>query len=102
MTSKDAGNGVRLVVAREGGDGLGEVRNTAARNFGYGLGLVFIALIGIVPLANHMSRDVQTVTAGAERIAAGDLQTRVPVHFNKEVRPLPGAVKRIAHHLLAQ
>src|SRR5205085_10914044 len=63
---------------------LEELRNTAARNFGYGLGLIFIALIGIVPLANHMSRDVQRVTKGAERIAAGDLQTRVPVHSKNE------------------
>lgn len=101
-TSKDAGNGVRLVVARKVGDELEELRNTAARNFGYGLGLVFIALIGIVPLANHMSRDVQTVTAGAERIAAGDLQTRVPVHSKNEFGQLAVAFNRMAHDLSEQ
>jgi serine phosphatase RsbU (regulator of sigma subunit) len=101
-TSKDAGNGVRLVVARKVGDELEELRNTAARNFGYGLGLVFIALIGIVPLANHMSRDVQTVTAGAERVAAGDLQTRVPVHSKNEFGQLAVAFNRMAHDLSEQ
>ena len=102
MTSKDAGNGVRLVVARKVGDELDELRNTAARNFGYGLALVFIALIGIVPLANHMSRDVQTVTAGAERVAAGDLQTRVPVHSKNEFGQLAVAFNRMAHDLSEQ
>jgi len=102
MTSKDAGNGVRLVVARKVGDELEELRKTAARNFGYGLGLVLIALIGIVPLANHMSRDVQTVTAGAERIAAGDLQTRVPVHSKSEFGQLAVAFNRMAHDLSEQ
>ncbi|HEX3109099.1 MAG TPA: HAMP domain-containing protein, partial [Thermoanaerobaculia bacterium] len=102
VTSKDAGNGVRLVVARKVGDELEELRKTAARNFGYGLGLVLIALIGIVPLANHMSRDVQTVTAGAERIAAGDLQTRVPVHSKSEFGQLAVAFNRMAHDLSEQ
>jgi serine phosphatase RsbU (regulator of sigma subunit) len=102
VTSKDAGNGVKLVVARKVGDEFEELRNTAARNFGYGLGLIFIALIGIVPLANHMSRDVQRVTAGAERIAAGDLQTRVPVHSKNEFGQLATAFNRMAHDLSEQ
>ncbi|HEX7191174.1 MAG TPA: SpoIIE family protein phosphatase, partial [Thermoanaerobaculia bacterium] len=93
---------VRLVVARKVGDEFEELRTTAARNFGYGLGLVFIALIGIVPLANHMSRDVQTVTAGAERVAAGDLQTRVPVHSKNEFGQLATAFNRMAHDLSEQ
>lgn len=102
VTSKDAGNGVRLVVARKAGDEFEELRNTAAKNFGYGLGLVFIALIGIVPLANHMSRDVQTVTAGAERVAAGDFQTRVPVHSKNEFGQLAIAFNQMAHDLSEQ
>lgn len=102
VTSKDAGNGVKLIVARKLGDEFEELRKTAARNFGYGLGLVFIALIGIVPLANHMSRDVQRVTAGAERIAAGDLQTRVPVHSKNEFGQLATAFNRMAHDLSEQ
>jgi serine phosphatase RsbU (regulator of sigma subunit) len=102
VTSKDAGNGLRLGVARKAGDELEELRNTAARNFGYGLGLIFIALIGIVPLANHMSRDVQRVTKGAERIAAGDLQTRVPVHSKNEFGQLAVAFNRMAHDLSEQ
>jgi serine phosphatase RsbU (regulator of sigma subunit) len=102
VTSKDAGNGLRLAVARKVGDEFEELRKTAARNFGYGLGLVFVALIGIVPLANHMSRDVQRVTAGAERVAAGDLQTRVPVHSKNEFGQLAVAFNRMAHDLSEQ
>ena len=102
LTSKLAGNGLRLAVARKAGDEFEELRNTAARNFGYGLGLVFIALIGIVPLANHMSRDVQRVTVGAERIAGGDLQTRVPVHSKNEFGQLAVAFNKMAHDLSEQ
>jgi serine phosphatase RsbU (regulator of sigma subunit) len=102
LTSKLAGNGLRLAVARKAGDEFEELRNTAARNFGYGLGLVFIALIGIVPLANHMSRDVQRVTLGAARIADGDLQTRVPVHSKNEFGQLAVAFNKMAHDLSEQ
>src|SRR5947199_7821775 len=75
----DPQSGLRIGVARPVGDTFQELRKTAAKNFGYGMALVFVALIGIVPFANHISRDVKLVTAGAERVAHGDLQTRLPV-----------------------
>ena len=98
----DPQSGLRIGVARPIGDTFDELRKTAAKNFGYGMALVFIALIGIVPLANHITRDVKLVTAGAERIAHGDLQTRLPVKSRNEFGQLAGAFNRMAQDLSVQ
>jgi serine phosphatase RsbU (regulator of sigma subunit) len=97
---KNAGsNGLRVGVARRVGEDLEELRRTAGHNFGYGLMLVFVALIGIVPVANHMTRDVSAIAQGAERVAQGDLQTRVPVRSKNEFGQLALAFNKMAHDL---
>jgi serine phosphatase RsbU (regulator of sigma subunit) len=98
-TTTDAQSGLRIGVARQVGDNLGGLRATAARNFGLGMGLIAFALIGIVPLASHLTRDIQTVSAGAERIAQGDLMTRVPVRSRNEFGQLAHAFNRMAEDL---
>jgi serine phosphatase RsbU (regulator of sigma subunit) len=100
--SRDPQSGLRVGVARPVGDNLEELRKTAAKNFGYGIGLIFVALIGIVPIANHMTRDVNLVTRGAERIAQGDLMTRLPVKSNNEIGQLAAAFNRMAQDLSRQ
>ena len=100
--SRDEQSGLRVGVARPVGDNLEELRKTAAKNFGYGIGLIFVALIGIVPIANHMTRDVNLVTRGAERIAQGDLMTRLPVTSNNEIGQLAAAFNRMAQDLSLQ
>ncbi len=97
--TRDEESGLRVGVARPVGENLIELKQTAARNFGYGLGLIAFALIGIVPLANHFTRDVQRVTAGAQRIAQGDLQTRLPVRGKDEFGQLALAFNRMAEDL---
>ena len=99
VSSADEESGLRVGVARPVGESFVELRQTAARNFGYGLGLIAFALIGIVPLANHFTRDVKRVTAGAERIAQGDLQTRLPVKSKDEFGQLALAFNRMAEDL---
>lgn len=98
-TTTDSQSGLRIGVARQVGDNLGELRATAGRNFGLGMGLIAFALIGIVPLASHLTRDVQTVSAGAERIAQGDLMTRLPVRSRNEFGQLAHAFNRMAEDL---
>jgi serine phosphatase RsbU (regulator of sigma subunit) len=102
VMSRDPQSGLRVGVARPVGDNLEELRKTAGRNFGYGIGLIFVALIGIVPIANHMTRDVNLVTRGAERIAQGDLMTRLPVKSNNEIGQLAAAFNRMAQDLSLQ
>ena len=102
VLSRDPQSGLRVGVARPLGESFEELRNTAAKNFGYGMALVFIALIGIVPIANHITRDVHDVTRGAERIAHGDLITRLPVRSTNEFGQLAAAFNRMAEDLSLQ
>ena len=95
-------SGLRIGVARPVGENLEELRNTAARNFGLGVGVIALALIGILPVAGHFTRDVKTVTDGAERIAHGDLTTRVPVRSKSEFGVLAAAFNQMAEDLSHQ
>lgn len=97
--STDPQSGLRFGVARPVGDNLEDLRRAAARNFVLGLGLIAFAVVGIVPLSNHLTRDVKLVTDGAERIAQGDLMTRLPVRTKNEIGQLARAFNRMAEDL---
>ncbi|HEX3527843.1 MAG TPA: SpoIIE family protein phosphatase [Thermoanaerobaculia bacterium] len=96
-SSKDPDTGLVFGIARP--VPLEEVRQTAARNFGYGLGLTALALFGILPLSTGMTRNLRVVTEGADRIAQGDLETRVPVRSKNEFGRLALAFNRMAADL---
>jgi serine phosphatase RsbU (regulator of sigma subunit) len=98
-TSEDEASGLTFGIARPIRRSIAEVRRTAARNFGFGLGLVVVGLLGIQPLARRMTRNLEVVTRGAERIAQGDLQTRVPVRSRSEFGLLAEAFNRMAEDL---
>lgn len=98
-SSTDPQSGLRIGVARPVGENLDELQRTAGRNFALGMGLIFFAMIGIVPLSNHLTRDVKVVTDGAERIAQGDLMTRLPVKTDNELGQLAKAFNRMAEDL---
>src|SRR6266852_6208778 len=99
---QDPQSQLRVGVARPFGEDLEELRKTAAKNFGYGIALIFVALIGIMPIANHITRDVDLVKGGAERIAHGDLTTRIPVRSRNEIGHLASAFNRMAEDLSLQ
>src|SRR6185295_3591042 len=96
-TSNDPESGLVLGLARP--VPLAEVRRTAARNFGYGLGMIGLALLGILPLSTHMTRNLKLVTEGADRIAHGDLDARVPVRSKSEFGKLALAFNGMAADL---
>jgi serine phosphatase RsbU (regulator of sigma subunit) len=96
-TAKDRESDVVFGIARP--VPLAEVRRTAARNFGYGLGMIGLALLGILPLSKGMTRNLKLVTDGAERIAQGDLDTRVPVRSRNEFGKLASAFNQMAGEL---
>ncbi|HLJ73219.1 MAG TPA: SpoIIE family protein phosphatase [Thermoanaerobaculia bacterium] len=102
VAQQEPESGLQVGVARPVGEDLEELRNTSAKNFGYGVALIFVALIGIVPVANHITGDIALVTRGAERIAHGDLTTRLPVRSNNEVGQLATAFNRMAEDLSLQ
>ncbi|MFY9820203.1 MAG: SpoIIE family protein phosphatase [Thermoanaerobaculia bacterium] len=96
-SSKDPDTGLVFGIARP--VPLVEVRQTAARNFGYGLGLTALALFGILPLSTRITRNLRVVTEGADRIAHGDLDTQVPVRSKNELGKLALAFNRMATDL---
>jgi serine phosphatase RsbU (regulator of sigma subunit) len=100
VTSKDADSGLTFGIARP--VPLEEVRKTAARNFGYGVGLIGLALLGILPLSGRITKNLHVLTEAADRIARGDLDTRVPVRSKNEIGTLATAFNRMAHDLRDQ
>ncbi len=99
VTRKDPISGMTFGIARPLTERLGEIRQTAVRNLSYGLGMVCLALIGILPLSGRMTRNLTILTRGAERLAHGDLQTRVEIKSKDEIGKLAGAFNRMAQDL---
>jgi serine phosphatase RsbU (regulator of sigma subunit) len=98
-SSPAAEAGVSFAIARPISESLREMREAAARNFAFGLALIGFALIGIVPLANHIARDIETVTDAAEQIAQGKLDTEVRVGSKNEIGKLAAAFNGMARDL---
>jgi serine phosphatase RsbU (regulator of sigma subunit) len=109
-TRKDAGDwvvaerpdpdtGIVIAVARPIGPALTEIRATAVRNLALGLGLGLVALLGILPLSRRMTRHLASLTQGAEKLAAGDLEVQVPVPHGREFRRLALTFNRLAGDL---
>ncbi len=95
-------SGTTFGIARPLGEPLREIRNTAGRNLALGLSLVGLALVGIIPLSGRMTRNLNTLTAGAVAISRGNLQTRVPVRSLDEFGQLAAAFNQMAGELEAK
>ncbi len=86
-------------IARPIGQSLTKLRRTAGRNFAIGLGIVGLALVGIAPLSRRITRDLGALTEGAEKLATGDLNSRVPVRSRDEVGHLARTFNQMAEDL---
>lgn len=95
-TAGPAGSGLKLGIARPMGEALNELRRATARTVGLGLGFIGLALIGIVPLASRLTRNLTTLGEGVRRIASGDYRARVTVKANDEVGELARAFNQMA------
>lgn len=99
VTRLDPASGYRFGIARPISRALAELKATTARNFAYGFALVGLALVGMVPLSSGLLKSVRSLERGAERIAAGDLSTRVPVRSKDEFGRLALSFNRMAEQL---
>lgn len=92
-------SGMEVGVARPLGAPLQELRSTTARNLALGVGLAVLALLGILPLSRRMTRHLNTLTEGAERLGRGDLEVQVPVPHSVEFARLAETFNRMASDL---
>jgi serine phosphatase RsbU (regulator of sigma subunit) len=99
VTRKDSHSDLTFGIARPIGDRLGDLRGTAVRNMGFGLGVVALALVGIIPLSDRMTRNLSVLTMGAENLARGDLAARVQVASKDEFGKLAQTFNRMAQDL---
>jgi len=91
--------GLVFGMARPVGESLDEIRGATARNLGYGLAVVGLAMLGIVPLSGRMTRDLSELSSGAARLADGDLESRVPVRSRDEIGKLAVAFNSMTDDL---
>lgn len=86
-------------IARPIGDALKDIRRTAARSLAYGLSMVLAALLGVLVLSSRMTHNLDLLTAGAERLAEGDLETRVTIRSRNEFGRLAKTFNHMAGEL---
>lgn len=94
-------SGIRFGIARPLGEGLRDVREAALKNFGYGLGIVGIAILGILPLSKRMTRNLTSLSLGARKLAEGNFDAEVPVRSNDEFGQLAKTFNQMARDLKA-
>jgi len=95
-TADPTGSGLKFGIARPLGDSLQSLRRTSARNAGFGLAFIGLALIGIVPISSRLTRNLSTLSDGVRRIAHGDYRARVKVGSNDEIGRLASAFNQMA------
>jgi len=99
VTRKDEDSNITFGIARPISGPLRQIRRTAIHNLAYGLGFVGLVLLGIFPLANRMTRNLTALTDGTEKLALGDLNTRVLVRSRDEIGRLAESFNKMAHDL---
>jgi serine phosphatase RsbU (regulator of sigma subunit) len=91
-----SGAGLRFGIARPVGNLLSDLRRTTARNAGFGLLFIAVALVGMVPLSGRLTRNLTSLTEGVGRIAQGDYGARVAVKSGDEIGRLAAAFNQMA------
>jgi serine phosphatase RsbU (regulator of sigma subunit) len=102
IATREAPSSVTFGIARPIAQSLREIQSASMRSLLLGLGVIALAMLAIVPLARHMTRDLTTLTSGVERIARGDFSAQVPVRSRDEFGALATAFNQmardVAHH----
>ena len=95
-TADPSGTGLKFGIARPVGDSIADLYRSSARNAALGLGFIGLALIGIVPIATRLTRNLSTLSEGVRRIAHGEYHARVTVKTRDEFGELASAFNQMA------
>jgi sigma-B regulation protein RsbU (phosphoserine phosphatase) len=98
VARRDTGGSI-FGIARPLGDSLREIRRASVRNLGLGLGVIALAVIGIVPISHRMTQHLRSLTAGVRQLSSGDFKTRVPVRSSDEFGTLAASFNQMAADL---
>jgi phosphoserine phosphatase RsbU/P len=96
IVTREAPSDITFGIARPIARSLQEIRRASVRSLSLGMGVIGLALFGIVPLSRRMTRNLTTLTDGVQRIAKGDFSTRVPVRSHDEFGALAESFNRMA------
>jgi serine phosphatase RsbU (regulator of sigma subunit) len=102
-TRTDEDSRLTVGVAGPLGSAVTGMRGTAVRNLGYGMAMVAVALVGILPLSRRLTRHLENLTRGVERLGRGesDVQVAVP-RAADELGRLADTFNRMARDLKQQ
>ena len=96
VVTREAPSDITFGIARPIAQSLQEIKKASVRSLSLGMGVIALALLGIVPLSRRMTRNLTTLTDGVQRIAQGDFSARVPVRSRDEFGALAGAFNQMA------
>jgi serine phosphatase RsbU (regulator of sigma subunit) len=99
IVARRAPGGIIFGIARPVGESLRVIRRTSVRNLGFGMLVIALAFIGIIPISHRMTQHLTTLTSGVRQLAGGDFHTRVPVRSSDEFGALAGAFNQMAEDL---
>ena len=99
IVARRAPGGIIFGIARPIGESLREIRRASVRNLGFGMLVIGLAFIGIVPISHQMTQHLAALTNGVRQLAGGDFRTRVPVRSTDEFGALAGAFNQMAEDL---
>ena len=99
VETPDPASGLSFGIARPVALPLQEIGRTAVENLAYGLVMVVLAMLGVLWLSGRMTRNLSLLTEGAEHLAAGNLEARVPLRSRDEFGRLARTFNRLAIEL---
>jgi serine phosphatase RsbU (regulator of sigma subunit) len=99
IVARKAPSGIIFGIARPIGDSLRDIRRASVRNLGFGLLVIGLAFVGIIPISHRMTQHLASLTQGVRQLAGGNFGTRVAVRSKDEFGTLAGAFNQMAADL---